>query len=86
MWLQSRPGLVTRKQLCSTPSYRIRGNLSQLQYIFLWDFIKKSTVQHNNCCDLNFSDSSGETGAELSEIDARLQALQEYMRDLDTGH
>uniref|UniRef100_A0A8D3B6X0 Centrosomal protein CCDC61 n=1 Tax=Scophthalmus maximus TaxID=52904 RepID=A0A8D3B6X0_SCOMX len=25
------------------------------------------------------------TGAELSEIDARLQALQEYMRDLDTG-
>lgn len=27
-----------------------------------------------------------DTGAELSEIDARLQALQEYMRDLDTGH
>lgn len=25
-------------------------------------------------------------GADLSEIDARLQALQEYMRDLDTGH
>ncbi|KAM8741026.1 centrosomal protein CCDC61 isoform 2-T2 [Acanthopagrus schlegelii] len=31
-------------------------------------------------------DSSADTGAELSEIDARLQALQEYMRDLDTGH
>ncbi|XP_070700153.1 centrosomal protein CCDC61 isoform X1 [Pempheris klunzingeri] len=31
-------------------------------------------------------DSSVDTGAELSEIDARLQALQEYMRDLDTGH
>ncbi|KAM3868897.1 centrosomal protein CCDC61 [Diretmus argenteus] len=31
-------------------------------------------------------DSSIDTGAELSEIDARLQALQEYMRDLDTGH
>nr|XP_046267258.1 centrosomal protein CCDC61 isoform X2 [Scatophagus argus] len=30
-------------------------------------------------------DSSVDTGAELSEIDARLQALQEYMRDLDTG-
>uniref|UniRef100_A0A8C6MLQ8 Centrosomal protein CCDC61 n=1 Tax=Nothobranchius furzeri TaxID=105023 RepID=A0A8C6MLQ8_NOTFU len=30
--------------------------------------------------------SSLDTGAELSEIDARLQALQEYMRDLDTGH
>ncbi|XP_040007361.1 centrosomal protein CCDC61 isoform X1 [Xiphias gladius] len=30
--------------------------------------------------------SSIDTGAELSEIDARLQALQEYMRDLDTGH
>uniref|UniRef100_A0A8C7IHH1 Centrosomal protein CCDC61 n=1 Tax=Oncorhynchus kisutch TaxID=8019 RepID=A0A8C7IHH1_ONCKI len=25
-------------------------------------------------------------GADLSEIDARLQALQDYMRDLDTGH
>ncbi|KAE8287878.1 Coiled-coil domain-containing protein 61 [Larimichthys crocea] len=31
-------------------------------------------------------DSSVDTGTELSEIDARLQALQEYMRDLDTGH
>ncbi|XP_022618444.1 coiled-coil domain-containing protein 61 isoform X2 [Seriola dumerili] len=31
-------------------------------------------------------ESSIDTGAELSEIDARLQALQEYMRDLDTGH
>uniref|UniRef100_A0A665TWC3 Centrosomal protein CCDC61 n=1 Tax=Echeneis naucrates TaxID=173247 RepID=A0A665TWC3_ECHNA len=30
--------------------------------------------------------SSMDTGTELSEIDARLQALQEYMRDLDTGH
>ncbi|CAJ1064213.1 centrosomal protein CCDC61 isoform X4 [Xyrichtys novacula] len=31
-------------------------------------------------------ESSMDTGAELSEIDARLQALQDYMRDLDTGH
>uniref|UniRef100_A0A665TW46 Centrosomal protein CCDC61 n=1 Tax=Echeneis naucrates TaxID=173247 RepID=A0A665TW46_ECHNA len=31
-------------------------------------------------------ESSMDTGTELSEIDARLQALQEYMRDLDTGH
>ncbi|CAK6953615.1 centrosomal protein CCDC61 isoform X2 [Scomber scombrus] len=31
-------------------------------------------------------EGSMDTGAELSEIDARLQALQEYMRDLDTGH
>ncbi|KAK2881877.1 centrosomal protein CCDC61 isoform X2 [Channa argus] len=31
-------------------------------------------------------ESSLDSGAELSEIDARLQALQEYMRDLDTGH
>ncbi|XP_074467602.1 centrosomal protein CCDC61 isoform X1 [Sebastes fasciatus] len=31
-------------------------------------------------------ESSLDTGAELSEIDARLLALQEYMRDLDTGH
>ncbi|KAG9329309.1 hypothetical protein JZ751_005786 [Albula glossodonta] len=29
--------------------------------------------------------SSMDTGADLSEIDARLQALQDYMRDLDTG-
>lgn len=31
-------------------------------------------------------ESCVDAGAELSEIDARLQALQEYMRDLDTGH
>lgn len=31
-------------------------------------------------------ESSLDTGADLSEIDARLQALQDYMRDLDTGH
>ncbi|XP_057676745.1 centrosomal protein CCDC61 isoform X2 [Corythoichthys intestinalis] len=31
-------------------------------------------------------DGSMDTGAELSEIDARLQALQECMRDLDTGY
>ncbi|KAB5549041.1 hypothetical protein PHYPO_G00062700 [Pangasianodon hypophthalmus] len=30
-------------------------------------------------------ESSVDAGADLSEIDARLQALQEYMRDLDTG-
>ncbi|XP_030294859.1 centrosomal protein CCDC61 isoform X6 [Sparus aurata] len=53
----SRGGLLTRKPLCSTPSYRMKDK-----------------------------DSSADTGAELSEIDARLQALQEYMRDLDTGH
>lgn len=33
----------------------------------------------------SMSESSVDTGADLSEIDARLQALQEYMRDLDTG-
>uniref|UniRef100_A0A8C5E732 Centrosomal protein CCDC61 n=1 Tax=Gouania willdenowi TaxID=441366 RepID=A0A8C5E732_GOUWI len=32
------------------------------------------------------SGSCMNTGSELSEIDARLQALQEYMRNLDTGH
>ncbi|KAM8835847.1 centrosomal protein CCDC61 [Synchiropus picturatus] len=35
---------------------------------------------------LRDKDSSVDAGAELSEIDARLQALQDYMRDLDTGH
>lgn len=53
----SRGALLTRKPLCSTPTYRMKDK-----------------------------DSSVDTGAELSEIDARLQALQEYMRDLDTGH
>ncbi|XP_061595932.1 centrosomal protein CCDC61 isoform X2 [Cololabis saira] len=31
-------------------------------------------------------ESTADRSADLSEIDARLQALQEYMRDLDTGH
>ncbi|XP_006810154.1 coiled-coil domain-containing protein 61 isoform X2 [Neolamprologus brichardi] len=53
----SRGGLLSRKQLCSTPTLRVKDK-----------------------------ESSADTGAELSEIDARLQALQEYMRDLDTGH
>ncbi|KAM9788354.1 centrosomal protein CCDC61 [Neosynchiropus ocellatus] len=35
---------------------------------------------------LRDQESSMDAGAELSEIDARLQALQDYMRDLDTGH
>lgn len=52
----SRGGLLARKQLCSTPTQRLRDK-----------------------------ESSIDTGTELSEIDARLQALQEYMRDLDTG-
>lgn len=38
------------------------------------------------CSTPTHRESSVDTGAELSEIDARLQALQEYMRDLDTGH
>ncbi|TTK94550.1 Coiled-coil domain-containing protein 61 [Bagarius yarrelli] len=33
----------------------------------------------------SMAESSVDTGADLSEIDARLQALQEYMRALDTG-
>ncbi|XP_054610341.1 centrosomal protein CCDC61 isoform X6 [Dunckerocampus dactyliophorus] len=53
----SRGGLMARKPLSSTPTYRMKDK-----------------------------ESSIDTGAELSEIDARLQALQEYMRDLDTGH
>ncbi|KAL3042491.1 hypothetical protein OYC64_020426 [Pagothenia borchgrevinki] len=53
----SRGGISTRKQLCSTPTHRMKDK-----------------------------ESSIDTGAELSDIDARLLALQEYMRDLDTGH
>lgn len=49
---------------------------------------KKNTNTHRLIIHLicPHPDSSADTGAELSEIDARLQALQEYMRDLDTGH
>ncbi|XP_076129950.1 centrosomal protein CCDC61 isoform X1 [Alosa pseudoharengus] len=35
---------------------------------------------------MNDRETSIDTGADLSEIDARLQALQDYMRELDTGH
>ncbi|XP_046876933.1 centrosomal protein CCDC61 isoform X1 [Hypomesus transpacificus] len=49
---------VTRKPLCSTPTYRMRPE----------------------------KESSLDAGTDLTEIDARLQALQDYMRDLDTGH
>lgn len=40
------------------------------------------------CLDVMFqcAESSLDRGSKMSEIDARLQALQEYMRDLDTGH
>uniref|UniRef100_A0A8C3AES1 Centrosomal protein CCDC61 n=1 Tax=Cyclopterus lumpus TaxID=8103 RepID=A0A8C3AES1_CYCLU len=47
------------------------------------------TSRHATCYHHFMSptpESSMDTGAELSEIDARLLALQEYMRDLDTGH
>lgn len=47
------------------------SNLNQI-------FKKKTTFA-------SMSEFSADTGADLSEIDARLQALQEYMRDLDTG-
>jgi len=48
-------------------------------YMHLWP-IYVSHLYFSN------SDTSIDTGADLSEIDARLQALQDYMRDLDTGH
>lgn len=69
-----------------------KGNLSQQIFAQITLIVvknkKKITLLHYTF--LSFSrptpDSSVDTGAELSEIDARLQALQEYMRDLDTGH
>lgn len=50
---------------------------------------KKIDLRNRNLLKIPLSlglESSVSAGAELSEIDARLQALQEYMRDLDTGH
>lgn len=54
------------------------------------DVLKKKKITNTHRLIIHLiclhPDSSADTGAELSEIDARLQALQEYMRDLDTGH
>ncbi|KAG8008324.1 Coiled-coil domain-containing protein 61 [Nibea albiflora] len=63
-----------RKQTYNGPSVSRGGLLTRKPLC--------STPSHR----MKDKDSSVDTGAELSEIDARLQALQEYMRDLDTGH
>ncbi|XP_030009598.1 centrosomal protein CCDC61 isoform X1 [Sphaeramia orbicularis] len=63
-----------RKPMYNGPSVSRGGLLSRKPLC--------STPTHR----MNDKESSIDTGAELSEIDARLQALQEYMRDLDTGH
>uniref|UniRef100_A0A671R5Y3 Centrosomal protein CCDC61 n=1 Tax=Sinocyclocheilus anshuiensis TaxID=1608454 RepID=A0A671R5Y3_9TELE len=47
---------------------------------------RQKETEMKNQVYFSFSDTSIDTGADLSEIDARLQALQDYMRDLDTGH
>ncbi|XP_056141380.1 centrosomal protein CCDC61 [Lampris incognitus] len=64
-----------RQPTCNGPSVPRGSHLSRKQYC--------STPTHRMKSD---KESSIDTGAELSEIDARLQALQDYMRDLDTGH
>lgn len=59
-----------------------------MHYIFLYQWnirIKGGKIYSKYFMFLGL-ESSVDAGAELSEIDARLQALQEYMRDLDTGH
>ncbi|XP_042634901.1 centrosomal protein CCDC61 isoform X3 [Cyprinus carpio] len=48
--------------------------------------INKKTMYSTPAQRIRAADTSIDTGADLSEIDARLQALQDYMRDLDTGH
>ncbi|XP_053187401.1 centrosomal protein CCDC61 isoform X2 [Scomber japonicus] len=63
-----------RKQTFNGPSVSRGGHLTRKPLC--------STPTHR----MKDKDGSMDTGAELSEIDARLQALQEYMRDLDTGH
>ncbi|XP_010730080.2 centrosomal protein CCDC61 isoform X2 [Larimichthys crocea] len=63
-----------RKQTYNGPSVSRGGLLTRKPLC--------STPSHR----MKDKDSSVDTGTELSEIDARLQALQEYMRDLDTGH
>ncbi|XP_041808022.1 centrosomal protein CCDC61 isoform X3 [Chelmon rostratus] len=63
-----------RKQTYNGPSVSRAGLLTRKPLC--------STPSHR----MKDKDTSVDTGTELSEIDARLQALQEYMRDLDTGH
>ncbi|XP_051903445.1 centrosomal protein CCDC61 isoform X2 [Hippocampus zosterae] len=63
-----------RKQTFNGPSAS-RGSL-----------ISRNPLSSTPTYRMKGKESSIDTGAELSEIDARLQALQEYMRDLDTGH
>ncbi|XP_026225822.1 coiled-coil domain-containing protein 61 isoform X2 [Anabas testudineus] len=63
-----------RKQMYNGPSVSRGGLLTRKPLC--------STPTHR----IKDKESSIDAGAELSEIDARLQALQEYMRDLDTGH
>ncbi|XP_041865262.1 centrosomal protein CCDC61 isoform X2 [Melanotaenia boesemani] len=63
-----------RKQTYNGPSVSRGGLLSRKPLC--------STPTHR----IKDRESSIDTGAELSEIDVRLQALQEYMRNLDTGH
>lgn len=59
-----------------------------MHYMFLYQYNIRIKGRKKSCKYLLFLglESSVNAGAELSEIDARLQALQEYMRDLDTGH
>ncbi|XP_061608755.1 centrosomal protein CCDC61 isoform X2 [Phyllopteryx taeniolatus] len=66
--------LRRRKQTLNGPSAS-RGSL-----------IARKPLSSTPTYRMKDKESSIDTGAELSEIDARLQALQEYMRDLDTGH
>uniref|UniRef100_A0A8C3AFK3 Centrosomal protein CCDC61 n=1 Tax=Cyclopterus lumpus TaxID=8103 RepID=A0A8C3AFK3_CYCLU len=59
--------------------------------LFRWSDYSRGGLSRKPLCSTptlrgKDKESSMDTGAELSEIDARLLALQEYMRDLDTGH
>lgn len=79
---------MTRKPLCSTPTQRMKDKGNSCKYFTF--FCNKIILIETTSSHYDFmsppSESSIDTGAELSEIDARLLALQEYMRDLDTGH
>lgn len=63
-------------------------------YSFIANFGGEKNKTKNKCGQhtsnrhllLKSPESATDRSAELSDLDARLQALQEYMRDLDTGH
>lgn len=77
--------------------FNLKFNQSQLakemNVLLIWALVTHSVCEPCGnqwftivCAMLVLYPEGSIDGADLSEIDVRLQALQDYMRDLDTGH